>query len=117
MANYSFGKTPLPSVNDGHVFTGDNFTQMFPHTKIFVGVRELRFVNCNLTNCDPPEDATFVGGSPKHVSFCSHVRPKLVAKGLPQCAENCSHLAMVDTVSIDSVSVLTENHYEETPVE
>ena len=70
MSNYAFGINPIPDVENGHTFTGDNFTQLQPHTKILEGKTGLKFVNCNVTNCDLPPDAEVTGSSKKHGSFC-----------------------------------------------
>lgn len=101
MANYAFtAGNPLP---DGTVFEMCNFTQAVPHTSIFVGRTGLKFVKCNLMNCDLPPDAIVEGGLHCHVSFCSHEHPKWIAKGLPECAENCQHLVDTDEITIDGV--------------
>ncbi len=47
MANYSFGIKPIPDVENGHTFTGDNFCQLLPHTLILAGKTGLMFVKCN----------------------------------------------------------------------
>jgi hypothetical protein len=107
MANYAFGRIPIPDVKDGHTFRGDNFTQLVPHTKILEGKKELTFINCNLTNCDPPVDSKYEGCQPKHCEFCSNLRPDYVEKyGLKPCAENCFHVVVTDEVTIDSVKVV-----------
>lgn len=113
MANYSFSINPIPAVENGHTFTGDNFCQFLPHTAILAGVTGLTFKNCNLTNCDAPMDAVFIGCAPRHTSFCSHEHPKWINKGLPVCADNCTHLVSTDTIIIDSVIVDTINHYSD----
>ena len=112
MANYSFGLRPIPDVENGHTFTGDNFCQLLPHTKILAGKTGLKFVNCNLTNCDFPPDAIFQGCSPYHVSFCTNDRPKLIEYGQTPCAVDCSHITSTDTITIDSVVVDTVRYYE-----
>lgn len=116
MANYSLGINPIPQVEDGHVFTGDNFLQMFPHTKILEGKARLKFINCNVTNCDLPPDAEVIGASRKHGSFCSHIHPKWIAKGLPECIENCEHVTSVDEVVIDGVALDRIYHYSDKAV-
>lgn len=113
MANYALGINPLPKVQDGHEFVGDNFLQLLPHTKIFAGVKGLKFRNCNLTNCDLPEDAETDSCRPQHVEWCSHLHPKWVDKGLTECAENCSHVIETDTIQIDGVAVDTVYHYQD----
>ena len=112
MANYSLGRKPLPEVEDGPVFDGDNFLQLTP-TKIFVGVKNLTFKNCNLTNCILPDDAKVLSHHPQMASFCSHVHPKWVAKGLKECTENCEHVVDTDTIEIDGKVVDTVYHYSD----
>lgn len=112
MANYSFGINPIPSVENGHVFTGDNFCQLLPHTPILAGVTGLRFINCNLTNCDLPVDAVFEGCKPYHTSFCTNINPKLVEYGQVACVANCTHVVDIDTITIDTVVVDTVYQYE-----
>ncbi len=112
MANYAVNK-PLPEVENGTVFNGVNFTRLLPHTKIFEGKTGLKFINCNLTNCDPPTDSTYEGCQPKHCEFCSNMFPEWVSRfGLAQCAQNCTHVTSTDTITIDSVAVDTVYYYE-----
>lgn len=111
--NYSFGLKPIPSVENGHTFKGDNFCQLAPHTPILVGVTGLKFIKCNLTNCDIPVDAVTQGCQPQHVSFCSWEHPSWIDKGLPVCIPSCTHLVSTDTISIDSVVVDTVNYYQD----
>jgi len=112
MANYSFGLTPIPDVENGHTFTRDNFTQLISHTPILVGKTGLKFINCNLTNCDLPSGSITQGCSPYHVSFCTNINPKLIEYGQTSCAKNCTHVIQVDTITIDSVVVDTHYIYE-----
>ena len=112
MANYSFGLKPIPDVENGHVFTGDNFCQVLPHTKILIGVTGLKFINCNLTNCDVPVDAVFDGCKPYHVSFCSNEHPKFVEYGLSSCVVDCSHVFSIDTITIDGMLLDVVRYYE-----
>jgi hypothetical protein len=102
MANYAFTTMKkLPEVKDGHTFTSDNFCQAQPHTKIFEGVKGLTFIDCELTNCDIPEDAKCIGCAPRHAKFCSHLHPKWVEKGvLPQCEDSCEHMVSLENVEI-----------------
>ena len=110
MANYSLGRIPMPEPENGHAFDGDNFIQLTP-TAIFVGVTGLTFKNCNLTNCILPGDAVTLSHHPQMASFCSHVHPKWVAKGLTECVENCTHVIDTDAVTIDGQVVDTIYHY------
>lgn len=116
MANYSLGIKPLPDIENGHTFTGDNFLQLNAHTKIFEGKIGLTFINCNLTNCDPPPDSVFIGIRPKQASFCSHVHPSWIERGLPECIESCEHVIDTDEITIDGVVVDTVYHYSDKAV-
>ena len=117
MANYAFGFHPIPDVENGHTFTGDNFTQLLPHTSILASKTGLKFVNCNLTNCDPPADSVYDGCKPKHCEFCSNLHPEWPDKyGLSQCAQNCTHVVSTDSVTIDGVAVDTIYHYSDKAV-
>lgn len=112
--NYGFMTgISLPIVENGHIFTGDNFIQQYPNTEIFTGITGLKFVNCNLTNCTLPGDAITDGSHPKQRSFCSHVHPRW---GLTECIENCGHVVDIDEVIIDGVAVDTTYHYADTAV-
>lgn len=42
--------TPLPTPVDGDVFISCNFARYLPSTDLFLGVSDLTFLNCNLTN-------------------------------------------------------------------
>lgn len=115
MANYSWNKTSvdLPVPENGTIFSDTIFTRKEPHTPIFTGVTGLVFRDCNLTNCDLPEDAIVEGGIHCHISFCSHEHPKWIDKGLTQCVANCSHVTSVDTITIDGVVVDTIYHHSD----
>lgn len=112
MANYAFNINPIPPVLFGHTFTGDNFMQLRPYTKILDGVSGLKFVKCNLINCDLPPDAVFEGCRPHHMEFCTNLMPKLVDRGLTACAENCVHVISTDKITVDGVVLDTVYHYE-----
>lgn len=103
MANYAFmiGRT-FPNIQNGHVFTNDNFIQKEPNTKIFAGYTGLKFINCNLTNCTLPGDAITEGSHPKQRSFCSHVHPRWE---LDECVEECGHVVDTDEIYIDGMLV------------
>ena len=113
MANYSFGLRPIPDVENGHIFTGDNFTQLIPHTAILAGKTGLKFVKCNLTNCDVPVDSSFEFTQPHHHEFCSNLHPEWIKFGLGTCVQNCSHVISSDTITIDSVVVDTVYFYQD----
>jgi hypothetical protein len=116
MANYSFKE--LPAAENGAVIEGHNMVRAVPHTAIYEGVTGLTFRNCNLTNCDVPADATVISCLyPCQTSFCSHLNPGWLAAGfLSQCASDCEHRTIVDTITIDSVVVDTNYTYEDKAV-
>lgn len=98
------------------IFRGDNFLQMLPNTLILEGESGLTFIHCNLTNCIPPADSVIVGPNPPiQRSFCSHRHPKWVAKGLPECPKNCSHMdaSKSTEVKFNGVVIDTFIHYED----
>lgn len=115
MPNYSW--TTGKELPDGMVFVNCNFSQKEPHTAIFTGKTGLTFRNCNLVNCDIPADSVVEGGIRCHVSYCSHVHPQWVEKGLLECAENCSHVTGVDTITIDGVAIDTVYNYADKGVD
>jgi len=100
------------------VVEGHNFTQGTPHTAIYAGQTGLTFRSCNLLNCDMPADAVIVDCLyPAYTSFCSHLHPRWAEKGyIATCVESCSHVAHVDTVTIDGVAVDTNRSYADTGV-
>ena len=108
MANARFGQ---PTFENGQEVREWNLTQLAPHTAIGVGVSGLRFVNCNLLNCDVPEDADVVDCLTIQKSFCSHLHPEWVEHGLPECAEDCEHLTDTEEVWIDGELVETIRRY------
>lgn len=115
MANYAYGKT-LPSVENGAVLQGHNFTQFVQNTPIFEGITGLTFAGCNLVNCSVPADANVVNCNIRQFSRCSHVHPELVGFGLTECSENCIHVVDADVLEIDGEVVETVYHYEDTVV-
>ena len=118
MGNYSFKTKDLPKPDEKGVIEGHNFTQGNPHTKIYEGVKGLTFRNCNLINCDVPVDSIVDNCLTCHISFCSHTRPDMLAKGaISECAENCDHVVTIDNVTIDGVVVDTNYTYEDKAVE
>ncbi len=109
MPNARFGQ---PQFTIGQEVREWNLTQILPHTPIGVGVAGLRFVSCNLLNCDVPEDATVESCLTVQKSFCSHLHPEWVEKGLPECPEDCEHVESVDEIEIDGETVVIR-HYED----
>lgn len=114
MSNYAFmTNNSLPDVPNGYIFVGDNFLQRNPNTVIFAGKTGLKFVNCNLINCDLPLDAIVEGTIVKQRSFCSHVHTRW---GLDECAEECEHVVDTDKVVIDGIVVDIIYHYADKAV-
>jgi len=114
MTNYAFtAKNELPKAETGQVFEMLNFMQAVPNTEIFQGVEGLVFKKCNLVNCKLPEDAKVEDCLHIQKSFCSHVHPKWVEKGLPECSDNCEHLTDTDEITVDGELIDTVSHYED----
>jgi len=51
---YNPRKLPVPA--EGDTFIMCNLVRYAPNTKIFQGIKKLKFLNCNLVNCDLPND-------------------------------------------------------------
>jgi len=90
-----------PQFEPGQTVEGWNLTQLLPHTAIGVGVSGLTFVNCNLLNCDVPAAAVVEDCLTVQKSFCSHLHPEWIERGLPECSEDCEHVSDVDEIEID----------------
>ena len=86
--NWSFKEPPF---KDGDVVEGGNFSQLVPDTEICKAVKNLIVNGGNFVNCKPQPTWVINGGNWCQKSFCSHEHPELVKRGLPICAENCSH--------------------------
>ena len=115
MANYSFKE--LPAAENGATIEGHNMVRAVPHTAIYEGVTGLTFRNCNLINCDVPEDATVISCNTGHMEFCSHLYFNCpVLEYISQCADDCSHVVSVDTITIDSMAIDTNYTYEDKEV-
>ena len=113
MGNYSFKTTGLPEPVGG-VIEGHNFTQGTPHTPIYTGYTGLTFRNCNLMNCDVPVDSIIEYCLHAQTSFCSYLHQGWLDNGyITQCAIDCQHRTIVDTVTIDGVTVDTNYTYED----
>lgn len=109
--NYMFvTRNKIPDVEDGHVFVGDNFIQQYPDTEILVGKTGLKFINCNLTNCDLPDDTITEGSHTKQRSFCSHVHARW---GLTECEDGCEHMVDSDEIVIDGVVIDIIRYYRD----
>ncbi len=111
MGNYSFKTTGLPEPVGG-VLERHNFHQAVPHTKIYEGYAGLTFRMCNLTNCDVPSGSVIDSCLVSQISYCSHLHPEWSAF-LSQCTNDCSHRSVVDTVTVDGVTVDSNNTYED----
>lgn len=109
MANYSF-KDPGDAIADGATIDSGNFTQLRPDTPIMVG-KPLTINDGNWINVR--KDAAWIinGGNWTQIDRCTHLNPKLVDKGLTECAVDCKHLVDTDTITIDGVVVDTVYHY------
>ena len=103
----------LPEVKDGAVLDGYNLAQRDPHTRIFAGKKGLTFRRCLLVNCDLPDGSVTEECNPSHVSLCSHLHEKWVAKGLSECSENCDHVTRVDEIEVDGMLIDTVYHYQD----
>ena len=113
MANYSFpSNKSLPNAEGGQVFEMYNFTQAKPHTKVFEGVTGLVFKNCNLLNCDLPDDAKVEDCLHIHKEFCANLHPEWSAY-LDAEPEDCSHVVDKDEVTVDGQVVDTIYYYED----
>ena len=88
--NFSFNTEP--ECSDGDTFEDFNLSQLTPGTEICKGKENLTFKNGNLTNCTVPEGSTIIGCNESQISFCSHLHPEWIAKGLLECADECSHV-------------------------
>jgi len=96
--NWSFEQPPL---NDGDTAIECNCSQKFAHTAIGAGKTGLKFVECNLVNCDVPGDATLIECNNAQIDFCYWLNPEM---GLPVEVENCRHVVDTDTITIDGES-------------
>jgi len=100
------------SVKDGDEFRNCNLSRL-KRVEIFKGVKNLKFVECNLVNCILPDDAVTEHCNTVQKSFCTHV---LDAKGvhhdLTKCAVDCEHLMETDTIEIDGKAIDTVRHYK-----
>ena len=121
--NFSFN--PNPECENGDTFggviqykgkplqTSFNLTQLFPHTAVCVGKTGLILGVGNQTNCDFPDGTQ--GAVARHMSFCSHEHPEWIARGLPECAEDCEHEIIEDrdTVEVGGVVYVLKRYYED----
>lgn len=102
--NFSFKD---PKCNDGDTFEQCNLTQASPNTEICVGKKELRFIRCNLVNCQVPIDSVIDRCNVAQISRCTHENPNLIDKGVSACAEDCTHRVGDTKQSVE----ITEDEY------
>lgn len=82
----------MPVLYSGDVVEQTNFQQLLPGTEIGVGVAGITLRKCNLINCKFPKGTSFQKCQRKQVSYCSHLHPELVSRGLKECRKNCKHV-------------------------
>ena len=110
--NWSF-RDPGDDIASGDTINGGNFSQLEPDTAILAG-KSLIINGGNWVNVRQDEAWTVNGGNWAQVSRCSHLHPEWVAKGLTECAEDCSHVVDTDEIYIDGELVDTIYTYEDT---
>ena len=98
---------------DGQEFMLCNLTQMYPHTNPFGSAVNLVLTRCNLTNCDLPSGSVVNDCMRTQVSFCSHLHPKWIDKGLEVCATECEHMVDKTEVRVNTVLIDTIYEYED----
>lgn len=86
-----------PVFNNGQTVKNYNITQFAPGTKIGEGVTGLKFIRCNLVNCDIPNDATTDNCNTRQLNFCANLHPDW---GLQAEPENCAHVT--ETIEVDN---------------
>ena len=102
------------TVSNGDTFERCNLSRWEQET-LFTGITGLTFKNCNLMNCTVPGDATIQDCLHIQKSICTHILDdKGVVHSMTPCATSCSHLVDTDTVTIDSVLIVTERYYKHT---
>jgi hypothetical protein len=106
---------PGDDIPDGSVIAGGNFSQHTPDTPIMVG-KTLTIQGGNFVNVRKDPHWTIEGANWTQKNRCSHRHPTWVQHGLAECAENCSHVIDIDTVTIDGVLVDRVYHYKDTQV-
>ena len=102
--NWSF-RDPGDDIPDGSTINGGNFSQAVPGTVILAG-KTLLINGGNWTNVAIDPAWTVNGGNHTQISWCSHLHPELIPRGLPECAEVCSHTTeTIEIVGGDDVYV------------
>ena len=79
--NFARDAVKMIAVQDGDVFINCNLSQEKAHTVVFKNAKKLRFVGCNLMNCDLPLDTT--------KEKCLNVQKDVVPKPDPTPEETC----------------------------
>ena len=107
--NFSFKS---PTFEAGDEVTGCNLTQAAPGTALLAcAAKAIRFARCNLTNVAIDPAWTVEACNTTQISRCTHLHPELLDRGVSPCADNCEHVADVDTVRIDGVAIETIYQY------
>ena len=101
-----------PRLHDGDLIVGGNFTQLLPGTPICVG-QKITFRGCNLVNVLIDAAWTVEGCNNAQISFCAHLHPWLVERGLPECAERCIHFVETVEVEIDGQKIVEQHMYQD----
>jgi len=71
------------------------------------GIKNLKFIECNLTNAEVPIDANVVRSLRIEKSFCSHLNPHM--KDLPKCPKECIHAdSYTPSVEVDGQIIADE---------
>lgn len=112
--NFGMGKMARfgSTIKDGDELIRCMLAQGRPHTKVFVGTKDLKITKCNSLNCDFPSGTIVTKGLNIHKSKCSHRYPSLLAQGqIDECAVDCEHLEKTDTVTIDGALIKEKRHY------
>lgn len=109
----------FPKVPENKILEGFIFSQLKPHTPIYVDEKGLIFKNCNIRNCNVPEDSKLenCSGVNLHISRCSHIHPEWVQFGLKECLANCEHVVDSDEIIVNGVLVETVYQYQDKRVE
>ena len=111
--NWSF-RDPGDDIPDGSVIQSGNFIQAVADTEILVG-KTLVINGGNWINVKPQPEWTINGGKWMQKSFCAHLNPDLVERGvIDDEPENCPHVVDGDTIRIDGEVIGTIYQYEDT---
>jgi hypothetical protein len=110
--NFSHDRIADLEVNDGDRIELANLSQKYPNTTILTGKKNLEFWKCNLCNCAIDPTWTVIQSNNNQVSRCSNRHPEWNLS--PPCAENCSHVVDVDTITIDGQLIDNIYHYKDT---